>query len=81
MNKIKTIIIHLLGGVTIEEATNDIAAYQIESIKTAFKACREKIREYNGLPADEWCKRVWNLAENLADAEVTVEYETDDENT
>jgi hypothetical protein len=81
MNKIKTAIIHWLGGVTIEEATNNIAACQIESIKTAFRAFREKIREYNGLPADEWCKRVWDLAEKLADAEVTVEHADDDENT
>lgn len=77
MNKIKTILIHLLGGVTIEEATNNIAAGQIEAIMTVFKAFREKIREYNGLPADEWCKRVWELAENLADADVTVEYENE----
>lgn len=74
MKKIKTILIHLLGGVTIEEATNDTAMCQVETIKMAFGAFREKIREYNGLPADEWCKRVWELTEKLANAEVTVEY-------
>lgn len=80
MNKIKTAIIHWLGGVTIEEEVNVIAACQCELIKTAFKAFRETIREYNGLPADEWCKRVWKLAEKLADAEVTVEYGQKEEN-
>ena len=72
MKKIKTYLIHLLGGVTKREAFCAHVKKTIENVtdvtgKTvplgslvAVKHLKKYADSLNGLPADEWCKRMYD---------------------
>lgn len=60
MNKIKTIIIHLLGGVTEQELRGGRAISFVNGRRVEATVIQCAMRDLNGLPAEEWCKRVWD---------------------
>ena len=72
MKKIKTYLIHLLGGVTKREAFCAHVKKTIEIVtdvtgKTlplgslvAVKHLKKYADSLNGLPADDWCKRMYD---------------------
>ena len=59
MNKIRKYLIHLLGGVTREQCDRR-AEY---TVKTSWICATESVLLYMktcyGMPADEWCKSVY----------------------
>ena len=72
MKKIKTYLIHLLGGVTKREAFNEHFKNTIKLVtdvtgKTlplgslvAVKHLKRYAESLNGIPADDWCKRMYD---------------------
>ena len=72
MKKIKTYLIHLLGGVTKREALNEHFKNTIKLVtdvtgKTlplgslvAVKHLKSYAESLNGIPADDWCKRMYD---------------------
>lgn len=59
MKKVREFIIHMLGGVTIEESvdsanhSHDIGRFGI------LHAIRKKASELYGIPAEEWCEEMY----------------------
>lgn len=58
--KIKTALIHWLGGVTVEESQeSDCNSWKIGRI-IAFCLVKDYMERINGAPADDWCKKVYS---------------------
>lgn len=78
--KIKTWLIHLLGGVTVSEMQQSNFNCACFGARKALAIIKEK--EYadsvNGKPADEWCELVYKQICRQLDS---VTYGTDEENT
>ena len=68
MKKIKDYLIHLLGGVTKREATRARIRKNIKLINktlplgslVAVRNLKGYADSLNGIPADEWCKRMYD---------------------
>lgn len=60
MKKIKERLIHLLGGVTMEENKSSNIAYLRFGSLTRVRRIREYLDLMNGVPADDWCKMAYN---------------------
>ena len=68
MKKIKDYLIHLLGGVTKREASRERIKKSIKLVNKALPlgslvAVRNQkgyADRLNGIPADEWCKRMYD---------------------
>jgi len=68
LNKIKSYIIHLLGGYTQSEVTNIISEFRNNNFTNKQTLISIIMQMHNlylfsksqyGKSADEWCKRVW----------------------
>ena len=59
MNKIKTILIHRLGGVTKEELKDERISYVKKGFRIEATAIQCELRDLNGLSAEEWCDAAW----------------------
>ena len=76
MKKIKTYLIHLLGGVTKREAfcahvqntlklANDVTERTLPlGSLIAARHLKSYADSLNGIPADEWCKRIYEAMES-----------------
>lgn len=62
MNKIRKYLIHLLGGVTDEEALFGIQYAIRRTGLSASKCVLIYMRTCYGLQSDEWCKKVYDYA-------------------
>ena len=72
MKKFKTYLIHLLGGVTKREARHAQFRQMVELVPDvmhkalplgsliAIKHLKSYADSLNGIPADEWCKRMYD---------------------
>ena len=59
MESIRTKLIHLLGGLTIEESKeSDVNCIGIGKW-FAFKEVERQCRDLNGQPAEVWCDELW----------------------
>lgn len=68
MNKIKTFLIHRLGGVTTADAAMDYAVGYENGHNDCLAIVLQKMQSLNGLSADEWCKQMYNyIKENCHD--------------
>ena len=69
MKKIKTLLIHLLGGVTVAESRKRGKKSFYLGMKGACIDIRDYADSLYGKPADEWCKLmyefIWGLQERL----------------
>ena len=76
MKKIKTLLIHLLGGVTVTESRKKGE----KSFNLGMKGACIDIRDYAdylyGKPADEWCKLMYEFICGLQER---LTYGTDEE--
>ena len=59
MNKIKTYLIHFLGGVTEEENKESNANSNAIGRLQKLYDLKSFVDSMNGTPADEWCKRMY----------------------
>lgn len=76
MKKFKTWIIHLLGGVTVEESQeSDKKSAYFGAYTTMYVIKKYADRQY-GKPADEWCELVYKQICRQLDS---VTYGTDEE--
>lgn len=57
--KIKTWLIHLLGGVTVEESKNSSKGHYRIGIFFTLADLKHYADSLNGKPADEWCKKMY----------------------
>ena len=59
MSNIKTALIHLLGGLTIEESKeSDYNSFMIGKV-AAYSELREYANSINGCSAMEWCEHIY----------------------
>lgn len=56
----KKFLIHLLGGLTADENLNISLCSRAMGEYTALCNLRHFAEQMNGLPADEWCKLMYN---------------------
>ena len=75
MKKIKTYLIHILGGVTKREARHAQFCQMLELVPyvmhkalllgslTAVKRLKERADSLNGASADDWCKLIYEAME------------------
>lgn len=79
MKKIKERLIHLLGGVTMEENKSSNIAYLRFGSLTRVRRIREYLDLMNGMPAEDWCKMAYNyivrIEKELGDKTVEKEEE------
>lgn len=61
MNKLKAKIIHRLGGVTLPEAEG----LATKCVGIAKNDMIEFMNDQYGLPADEWCKKVYDAVTSM----------------
>lgn len=61
MNKFKTWLIHLLGGVTVEESKNSGKGHYRIGIFFTLADLKHYADSLNGKPADEWCKLMYEF--------------------
>ena len=67
MEKIKEILIHLLGGVTmIEKELSRSAAYKKSKCDTLADCLYAMERRY-GMSADDWCKEIYEYTNKMYD--------------
>jgi hypothetical protein len=59
MNKIKTAIIHWLGGVTAQELKDAKISCFKRGYRIEATAIQCEMRDLNGLSAEEWCDAMW----------------------
>ena len=59
MNKIKNYLIHLLGGVTEEQCDRRVIYRSKMSRFDVIRHIKLKMDGCYGMPADEWCKSVY----------------------
>lgn len=57
--KIKTWLIHLLGGVTVSESQEHYKSICYNSAYISLTTIKEYADSLNGTPADEWCKLMY----------------------
>lgn len=57
--KIKTWLIHLLGGVTVEESKKSGKGYYRIGMLFTLADLKHYAESLNGKPADEWCKLMY----------------------
>lgn len=63
MNKIKEFIIHMLGGLTIDESVkSDSNCFDMGYFK-AYYNIKAYADSLYGLPADEWCEKMYEHIE------------------
>lgn len=71
INNLRNWLIHKLGGVTLDERNDN----SYDSYKNGHRSAFEMIQKYAdsiyGLPADEWCKKMYDRIEYL---KTTFEY-------
>ena len=65
MKKIKAKIIHLLGGLTMEESRRSNIAYVRFVEFDRVRRIREYLDLMNGVPADDWCKMAYNYVKRI----------------
>ena len=82
MKKIKERLIHLLGGVTMEENKSSNIAYLRFGSLTRVRRIREYLDLMNGMPAEDWCKMAYNYIVRIEKelGEKTVEKEEEEWN-
>ena len=76
MKKIKTLLIHLLGGVTVSESFESDKNRTYLGAYTALYIIKGYAESLNGKPADEWCKLMY---EQICKQLESVEHGTDEE--
>lgn len=59
MKKIKTWLIHLLGGVTVTESRKNGEESFYLGMESAYIVIRDYAEYLYGKPADEWCKLMY----------------------
>lgn len=59
--KIKTWLIHLLGGVTVEESKNSGKGHYRIGVFFTLADLKYYADSLNGKPADEWCKQMYEF--------------------
>ena len=59
MKKLKTWLIHLLGGMTVSESMESDKNSAYLGAYTALSLIKGYAESLNGKPADEWCKLVY----------------------
>ena len=59
MDKIKTAIIHWLGGVTRQELKDERLSYVRKGFRIEATAIQCVMRDLYGLSAEEWCDAAW----------------------
>ena len=65
MNKIRKYLIHLLGGVTREQCDRRVGYTAHSSCICAIKSVLLCMKTCYGMPADEWCKAVYEFTCNI----------------
>lgn len=58
--KLKQFLIHLLGGLTIEESQDSDTNSFVIGQWLALHEAKTFAESLNGIPADDWCKTVYN---------------------
>lgn len=77
LNKLKSWVITKLGGfVAADMKTVDRSSYQV-GVYTALISLRLFAENMNGVPAEEWCKRMYDHLEKSIH-QLEHEYPTDD---
>lgn len=76
MKKIKTWLIHLLGGMTVNESQGIDYISAITGANIALKTIKDYADGLNGKPADEWCKLMY---ECICGLQERITYGTDEE--
>lgn len=61
MKKIRTWLIHLLGGVTVSESQENYKNVCNISAYISLTIIKEYADSLNGTPADEWCKLMYEF--------------------
>lgn len=64
MKKIKRQLIHWLGGLTEAEAKFIVKTTFKASNDIAFGRILDKMKECNGMPAEEWCKAMYEFVKS-----------------
>lgn len=65
MKRIIKGIIHLLGGITVEEnGENQVNCHELGSYFTAYRI-RQYMRSLNGRPPEEWCRMAYDMVDGL----------------
>ena len=68
--KLKQHLIHLLGGMTVEESQDSDTNSFMMGQWTALHEAKTFAESLNGLPADDWCKTVYNhFADRIEEVE------------
>lgn len=60
MNKLKTTLIHWLGGVTVEESRESDTNSWLIARLVVLEQVKGYMDSINGTPADDWCKKVYS---------------------
>lgn len=60
MKKIKSFLIHLLGGHTHKEMCDELVRSNTLARLDTLYTIRKFAEQMNGIPADDWCKRMYN---------------------
>lgn len=76
MKKIKTWLIHLLGGVTVKDSQENKEKGAYLGARVALGVIKEYCESLNGKSADEWCKLMY---EYICKQLESVEHGTDEE--
>ena len=63
MNKLKNKIIKMLGGATAKECGEWFYFQYISGKLVAYKTMLNSMKSMNGLPAEQWCKEIYKIAE------------------
>lgn len=58
--RIRARIIHLLGGVTMEENVSSNISYLYFGSLSRVRRIRKYLDLMNGMPAEDWCKMAYN---------------------
>ena len=67
MEKIKEILIHLLGGVTKREKELSISAAYKKSKRDTLADCLYVMERLYGKSADDWCKEIYEYTNKMYD--------------
>lgn len=67
MEKIKEILIHLLGGVTEIEKELSISAAYKKSKRDTLADCLSVMERSYGMSADDWCKEIYEYTNKIYD--------------
>lgn len=78
MKKIKRQLIHWLGGLTKEETKDIVKTTFKASNDIAFRHILNKMEECNGMPAEEWCKTMYEFVKSQSVTVREVHIENDE---